>query len=157
MRAKLMSISSRCRWFFVVAVFALASTSGCSDGKIARYPVTGVVKVDGQPADGAMIFFCPVNPGPEVEHLRPSGKADASGNFTLTTIDVADGAPAGQYKVLIQWPKPMPIVDDGRDGRGAKMGPDRLKNKYYNLETTPLSATVEEKSNELPPFELTTK
>jgi hypothetical protein len=51
----------------------------------------------------------------------------------------------------------MPVVDDGRDGRGTPLGPDRLKNKYYNLDSTPLAATIEEQSNDLPPFELTTK
>jgi hypothetical protein len=113
--------------------------------------------VDGKAADGAMVFFVPANPTPETENLRPAGKADAAGKFNLTTIDVGDGAPAGEYKILIQWPSPMPVADDGRDGRGARMGPDRLKKKYYNLATTPLSVTVEEKSNDLPPFELSAK
>jgi hypothetical protein len=141
----------------LIALAALLVAPGCGDDKIKRYPVSGTVLVDGQPAEGALVFFCPVSPNPELDNLRPAGKTDASGEFNLTTIEEGDGAPAGQYKVLAKWPKPMPVVDDGRDGRGAPLGPDRLKNKYYNLDTTPLAATIEEQSNELQPFELSAK
>jgi hypothetical protein len=55
---------------------------------------------------------------------------------------------------LVKWPAPAPAGEQ-RDGRpGVLTGPDRLKGKYYNLEATPLTATVEEGSNELAPFEL---
>jgi hypothetical protein len=139
------------------AVSWLIALNGCGDGKIKRYPVTGTVMVDGKPAEGALVFFCPVDPKPELENLRPFGTTDATGTFELTTIEENDGAPAGQYKVLAKWPQPMPAADDGRDGRGTPLGPDRLKNKYYNLGSTPLAATIEEQSNELPPFELSAK
>jgi len=141
----------------LLVLVGIVAANGCSDGRISRYPVAGTVLIDGQPAEGVLVFFCPINPSPELEHLRPAGKTDASGEFNLTTIEEDDGAPAGQYKVLAKWPKPMPVVDDGRDGRGTPLGPDRLKNKYYNLDTTPLTATIEEQSNDLPPFELSAK
>jgi hypothetical protein len=152
-----MRCSSTRRAAQLFVILGLVTANGCGDGRIERYPVEGTVLVDGQPADGALVFFCPVNASGELENLRPSGKADASGKFTLTTIDFGDGAPAGEYKVLAQWPSPTPVVDDGRDGRGTRPGPDRLKKKYYNLDTTPLTAIIEEKSNELSPFELTSK
>jgi hypothetical protein len=130
---------------------------GCGDGKITRYPVSGTVLVNGQPAEGAQIVFCPVSPGPELENFRPAGFTDSAGKFSLTTIDSTDGAPAGQYKVLVKWLAQSASTDDGRGGRGGPRGPDRLKGKYYNLDTTPLSATIEEKANDLPPFELSAK
>jgi hypothetical protein len=132
-------------------VLALA---GCGDGKIKRFPVKGSVTVDGQPADGAMVVFCPVNPSPEVEALRPSAKADASGAFALMTFDAGDGAPAGEYKVLVKWPA-KPTMD-ARDGRPGAPGPDRLKGKYYNLDNTQLTAQVDGPT-ELPPFALKSK
>ena len=135
---------------------SLFTLAGCDDGRIATYPVTGAVLVDGRPAEGAIVVFCPVDPSPELEHLRPAGKADSSGQFNLTTFEPADGAPAGAYKVLVKWPAPRSEPDDRQVGgpRRAASGPDRLRGKYYNLEQTPLSATIEEQSNELQPFQL---
>ena len=47
--------------------------AGCGDGKIARNPVSGTVNVDGKPAGGAIVTFCPVGGSvPRLaEHLRP--------------------------------------------------------------------------------------
>ncbi len=134
----------------------LLTLAGCGDGKIARYPAKGTVTIDGSPAEGAMVMLCPIDPGPELKDLRPSGMTDAQGVYQLTTIDSRDGAPAGQYKVLVKWPAPPPPGAQDRDGRGPRPGPDRLKGKYYNLDSTPLSVTIEKKSNELP-LELSSK
>ena len=55
-------------------------------------------------------------------------------------------------------PEPSgPAGPDDRNGRGPKPGPDRLKGKYYDIDRSPLTATIEKKSNDLPPFELKTK
>jgi hypothetical protein len=149
-------IQLRVRKYFRLVFVApvLLAIAGCGDDRIARYPVTGSVTIDGKPAEGAMIIFCPQNPSPEVENLRPFGKSDATGAFNLMTFDEGDGAPAGSYKVLVKWPAPATV--DPRDGRPGAPGPDRLRGKYYNLDKTPLTATVEEKSNELP-LSLTSK
>ena len=52
-----------------VACFLLgigATVAGCGDGRIATYVVNGQVKVDGRPADGAIVVFCPLDPSAEV-------------------------------------------------------------------------------------------
>lgn len=153
----------------VVLLVSLPAVLGCDDGRVARYPVSGTVLVDGQPAAGAIVIFCPVETSPEAERLRPAGRTDATGKFKLTTIDPNDGAPAGKYKVMVQWPEGaeaaagaggpsgLPAAAVDRGGRGGPRPADRLQGKYYSLERTPLTATVEEQSNELPPFELTAK
>jgi hypothetical protein len=130
---------------------------GCGDGRIDTYPVTGTVLVDGRPAEKAMVIFCPADAAAEVENLRPAGVTDASGKFNLITFEAGDGAPAGSYKVLVKWPAPSQGEDRGGRQSSIGKGPDRLKGRYYNLESTPLNATVEEQSNELPPFELTSR
>src|SRR5205823_6551988 len=118
-------------------------------------PVYGSVTIDGKPAEGAVVIFCPVEAGPELKDLRPSGVTDGQGAFKLMTIQANDGAPAGKYKVLVKWPTPPPPGAEDREGRAPKPGPDRLKGKYYDLDRTPLTATIEKKSNQLPPFEVT--
>jgi hypothetical protein len=133
-------------------LIGLLAFAGCGDGKVARYPVSGAVHVDGQPAEGAIVIFCPVSTVPEADRLRPSGRTDAAGRFNLTTLERGDGAPAGNYKVLVQWPAKLP--DDGRRGRGGAGGPDWLQGKYFDLENATLTAIVEEGPTTLPAFEL---
>jgi hypothetical protein len=138
----------------IFVLLGLLSSSGCGDGRFKRYPVTGSVLVDGQPAEGAFVYFCPVSGTDEVMAKRPFGRTDSQGQYELTTFEGNDGAPAGQYRVVIQWPSEENAVDE-RSGR-AKMGPDRLQGKYYKLADSTITASVEERSNEIPPFELAT-
>jgi len=145
------------RWLHLfLGCAGLVILSGCGDGKIARYPVTGTVLVDGQPADGALVVFVPEKSSEEAKQKRPTGFADASGSFQLTTIDKNDGAPAGEYKVLIMWPQKTQASSDESGQRRGKLGPDRLKGRYF-VEDSPITAAIEEKENNLPPFQLSLK
>jgi hypothetical protein len=128
--------------------------AGCGKAKLPRYPVHGSVNVDGRPAEGAMVIFCPVTASDEAKTKRPFGLTGADGKFVLTTIEQADGAPPGEYKVLVQWPSNS--GGDTRDGMRS-IGPDRLKGKYMNLDKAELNATVGEAETNLPPFELKSK
>lgn len=132
--------------------------SGCGRGRIPTYPVSGTVNVDARPADGAIIIFCPATAGTELDSVRPAGKTDAAGKFQLTTFEPGDGAPAGEFKVLVKWPAST-LAGDDRERRpgSANKGPDRLKGKYYNQESTPITATIQKGANDLPPFELKSK
>jgi hypothetical protein len=138
----------------IVVAASLLAVAGCGGGQIATYPVVGTVLVDGRPAEGAMVIFVPTSTEPEAERKRPFGIANAEGKFGLMTFEQDDGAPAGEYKVLVQWPAPGRPTDEQRGGRRGAVGADRLQGRYFNLEKTTLTATVEEQSNELPPFEL---
>jgi hypothetical protein len=101
-----------------------------------------------------MVIFVPATTSGEAERTRPFGIADQEGRFSLTTFVQEDGAPPGEYKVLVQWPAANPQSDEERAGRRGALGPDRLRGKYFNLEKTTLTAKIEEQANELPPFEL---
>ena len=98
----------------------------------------------------AMVIFCPTEGSEEVMKLRPFGYTGPDGKFELTTVNKADGSPAGNYKVLIQWP--AKTGGDPRDG--GSIGPDRLQGRYMNLENSQLIAKIEEGPTELPPFDL---
>src|SRR5689334_14607332 len=89
---------------FALAACGLCLISGCSDGKIGRNPIHGSVNVDGKPTGGVMVIFCPTGGSDELKKMRPFGFTATDGKFELTSIDKGDGAPAGQYKVLMQWP-----------------------------------------------------
>ena len=139
------------RLFLLPLVLGTLLVAGCGKGEIARYPVRGYVIVDGQPAEGVMVIFYPVGGSEELQRHRPFGFTDPDGKFELTTLNKADGSPSGEYKVLAQWSAQG--GGDGRDG-AVNMGPDRLRGRYMNLETTPLTAKIEDGPAELPPFDL---
>lgn len=107
------------------------------------YPVRGQVFVQGKPAVKADVFFHPlVNRDPRAPH--PHARVNASGAFQAGTRRANDGAPAGEYAVTIVW-TPAEDVEDP---------PDLLGGRYRDPETSPLRVQVQEKTNELPPFNL---
>lgn len=139
------------------AIAGLFTIAGCGDGKIKRYPVTGVVLVDGQPAAGAMVIFVPVGGSDEFQRERPFGTTDASGKYELRTFQPGDGAPAGDYKVMVRWLATTSAANDADRDRSAGGPPDRLKGRYFNPETSGVTATVEERATDVPAFDLKSK
>jgi hypothetical protein len=129
-------------WFAGLLLLA-----GCGDGKVARYPVTGVVTVDGKAAPDATVMFYPVNVPAEAMKERPFSQTDSSGKYELRTLMPGDGAPAGEYKVTIRWLAASP-------GGGQPI--DRLGNRYWDPEKTSLTAKIEKGNNDIP-FQLSAK
>ena len=80
-----------------LAIVLLAAPMSASCSKHADrepvFPVKGQVTVGGQPAEGAVLVFFPVEKkGGQL--IRPSGTTDEQGRFSLTTYTERDGAPA---------------------------------------------------------------
>jgi hypothetical protein len=130
-----------CLTLFVLALFS----GGCGKKGPQPYPVKGTLRVNGEPAVGALIAFHATPPFAKT--LVPTGVVDAEGNFHLTSFAAKDGAPVGEYKVSIMWPVRR---------RGIRPEGDRLNGAYVNPDNTGLTAHVEAKDNVLPPFELKT-
>jgi hypothetical protein len=121
----------------------LAASCGGSAGKL--YPVTGKVFYMGQPAEGASVVFQPANSGPD--SVMPFGTVGSDGTFKLSTRDRGDGAPAGEYVVLVTWFPP--------NARELDNPQNKLPGRYASPTETTLKATVKEGPNELEPFQLT--
>lgn len=130
--------------------------AGCGEGRLATYPVTGTVLVDGQPAGGAQLIFCPVGGSEELSRVRPAAETGPDGKFEVTTFDPLDGAPAGEYNVMIRWPAQPPTQAAG-DAERVRRPRDRLRGRYFNPETSGITATVNEEATELPPFQLSAR
>jgi hypothetical protein len=133
----------------IVVAAAAVACSSCG-GPAGLYPVTGTVLFDGQPAVGATVTFVRKGAADPHKEQTPQGVVGEDGTFTLNGPS-GDGAPPGEYVVLVEW----------KEGAGAQRGrapalsaPDRLKKKYLDPHAPLLTATVEAKSNALPPFEL---
>jgi hypothetical protein len=138
---------------WLAAIVGLAIMSGCGDGKIARYPVQGKIAVDGKPAEGALVIFCPVEGPPELMRERPYGRTDAQGVYELRTLEPGDGAPAGNYNVMVRWIGGAESRSDDRNQSGG----DRLNGRYTDPAKSGLSYTVVEGDNEVPQFDLKTR
>jgi hypothetical protein len=136
----------RLRLLFLGLVLAVC---GCGGGP-RIVPVSGQVKLDGQPLPGALVTFRPdskeIYPGPP-----SSGETDADGRFTLRTADGHDGAVVGPHKVRIS----LPV-------KTSKAGPDapstnKLPAKYSG-DNTVLTFTVPEGGTDAANFlELTSR
>lgn len=121
----------------VIAVVALSGGPPCP-----VYPVQGVARAGTTPLVGAQIRLFPrghVLPDDAV----PTATVAADGSFTLGTFRKGDGAPAGEYVATVQWYR---VAKDGSVGGNA------LPKQYASPATSPLTVTVQEGANQLPPF-----
>jgi hypothetical protein len=118
----------------------------CSNkyGEHPPYPTTGQLKVNGKPAAGARVVFHHVADWGE-KSIVPQGFTDEHGRFELSTYGVHDGAPAGEYRVAVEWPAYR---------RGKNVGPDLLGGKFKNPKTSGLTARVGDGPTELEPIDL---
>lgn len=88
--------------------------SGCGGRELPELaPVTGVVKLDGQPLEGVVVSFYPT----EGEGGRPgTGVTDAEGRYEIMYFEGEEGARVGpnRVEVTMYWPdgEPTPGVKD---------------------------------------------
>jgi hypothetical protein len=127
----------------VLCAILVLAYCGCS-GRKPVYPVAGrVVDAGGKPVPGATVIFCPI------ENLfdnanKPAGWADDEGNFSLTTYDQEDGAPAGEYVVTVE------LRTGSRSPKRPRQAPpDRLGGKFSDPNRSPLRATIIKGENDV--------
>lgn len=117
--------------------------ASCGDGGPKLYPVSGKVEFNGQPAEGATVVLHPTDPNSP----KPSGTVGADGSFTLQTHPYGEGAPAGDYAVIITWYPP--------NSRGVENPKSKLPPRYADPTQSGLKATVQAGPTELELFKLT--
>ena len=128
-------------------MLVLASAS-CGN-KNNMYSVSGKVMFKDSPASGATVFFRRKG-GDSMNDHTIMGIVQEDGSFELVCGSLGKGAPPGEYDVLIEWKQ----LSSQRAGR-PQQGPDKFNGRYADPVPPLLHATVEAKSNDLPPFEVT--
>lgn len=130
-------------------VLSLLSVSGCGpkDNKLPVHPATGRVRVDGQPAKDVYITFVPSDPMAP----KPTAVSDEQGNLIVTTYVTGDGAPAGDYKLAIEWP--AMVNQFGRMQRGK----DQLNGKFKDAASSKWPVTIVPGPNAIPDIDVKTK
>jgi hypothetical protein len=128
--------------------------AGCSGDGVETAPVSGIVKLDGQPVSGAGVVFMPAD-GP-----MGSATTDAEGRFKLRTAD-RDGAVLGEHRVGIDLRKTSGVnIEEG--GLQGDVAPGGVKvewivpQKYSRPDTSELTALVKDEKNEFT-FDLKSK
>jgi hypothetical protein len=133
-----MSRLARHPWRVLALLLLLAFASGCGSG---RYPVAGrVTYEDGSPVPGGTVIGeATVNGKP----VGVQGNIGKDGAFSWGTERAGDGAPAGNYRVVV-----MPIaLGDSELGEGKRPAVD---GKYTRFETSGITFEVKPGRNELP-------
>lgn len=105
-------------------------------------PVEGTVTLEGQALDGAYVEFVPQGSTPGRGYI---GRTDSEGKYQLNTIDGADGAAPGEYKVVVsKWVMPDGTAfEPNQDISAMDAGAVRLvAEQYEDPDTTPLTASV---------------
>jgi len=120
--------------------------SGKGGSQKACYPVKGQVFVKSQPADGATVILSPRDAkAEEWSSGYPRATVGADGSFEVETYGVKDGAPAGDYVVLVRWPA-KGKDPDAEEGESV----DRLGGRYFDPARSTIQVKVEEKATDLP-------
>jgi hypothetical protein len=120
---------------------------GCEQGRVTTYPASGIVRFsDGQAVRFAVVEFHSATSGPS-----PHAKLDDDGRFQLGTFAVGDGAPIGDYRVIVvQHFDALPAAPGRPRGQVAPIAHDsdthgdvRVAPEYADYATSPLRAKVE--------------
>ena len=139
------------RLTLMLILCAICGSCDKSDNRKATYPVTGVVRVDGQPV-GQLAISCVSATG--LDKANPTVSAaftDKEGAFKISTYEKGDGVPVGDYVLTVIWGQ-MNLLSMQYGG------PDKLKGKYADPATSTIKFTVKEGvPTDLGTNELTTK
>jgi hypothetical protein len=90
----------------------------------ATTPVSGIVKIDGQPGHGVKVMLNPVSGVDAANPTVTEGEADKDGKFVISTYGGGDGAPPGDYMLTFEWYDRTVIRIGGGDPK------DQFKGKY---------------------------
>ncbi|MBP3953749.1 hypothetical protein J8F10_00340 [Gemmata sp. G18] len=129
------------------AVFCTALTTliGCGGREgPPLYPVSGIVRVNGQPAERVTVNFQRTDPAATGNAAHPSGVTDADGRFRMSTNKEGDGAAEGEYVVTFTW----------QSDPDSEKAADLFSGKYRAPKTSKFRAKVGTGPTELEPFEL---
>lgn len=143
-----LALIGRVAIFVLVASLAAFST-GCSqsDGRIKVHPVEGQLRWNGQPLPNAFVVLHPKDTA-DTKLLSARGQTDAEGKFQVTTYETADGAAPGEYKVTVEYYRPI------KTASGLEPGPNVLPKKLARPETSEIIVHVAEGKNTLEPISL---
>lgn len=143
------------RFVTSVAVLMGCSVLLCSCSKQGpprkdTFPVTGEVRVDGQPVGQLAVRCIDVKGLDKASPTASAAFTEENGKFKIATYQSADGVPEGEYVLTFEWGK--------WSLNGSYGGPDKLNGRYKDPKKPVKQFKVEKgKATDLGTIELTTK
>jgi hypothetical protein len=148
----------RCTFVIFLGLLIASLAVGCGKsrpaikGKMPVFPVKGKVIMDGQPMAGATIIFSPTQDFPQGSaQQRPHAVVGDDGTFQVSTYDINDGAPAGEYKVTISWKGDT----QGLNSEQRSELPEKAPETVQHERSSKLRVQVKNADNSLPEWDLT--
>ena len=145
----------------------LLFSTGCEKaGRIQGLaPAKGVVLYKGTPVEGASLTFIPDHAGPSTEQRPATAVSDASGCFTMMTLQPNDGVFPGKYTVVITKDIPERVYTNEEMQEFFRQGQptpipksnNELPKQYSSPQTSPLNVDINQKGDKLLKFELDDK
>jgi hypothetical protein len=131
-------------WLLVALALGLTASCSSKSETVKTYPAKGKLLWQGQPAAGAVVRLYLVDQSDPA--FVPSGRVGSDGEFTLTTYQANDGAPAGDYHFTFIWP-----VGKGNPREALQ---DRFKGRFARPEKAKVKLTVKAADNVFDPIDL---
>ncbi len=130
----------------LLSIVLLCTATGCgkSGWQASTYPVSGVIKINGESPEKAVLIFHSTAGPVDRRHSEPWAIVESDGSFEISTYKDGDGAPKGEYAVTLYWPA-YSFMD----------APDRLKGVYNDVNSPLTTVLVTSGENHLPSIELT--
>jgi hypothetical protein len=148
----------------LILLLSIALVGGCNqNSRLGVAPVRGRVMYDGRGVTNATVVFMPSeDANDKAKKLRPYAYVDGQGNYEIMTYKEGDGAPPGNYRVMIliagppsKSPKDKAAGEPEQQSAQGHNVPPAVIEKYGNVETSGIKVTVENGENNLQPFVLT--
>ena len=140
----------------VAVLVAALGLCGCGSkteipNRKPTFPVTGILVVDGNPAEDVQITCQSVTGIDKENPTTSSTNTDADGEFKISTYASGDGVPEGEYVLTFFWGHTDVFTRE-------YVGPDKLNNRYRDPKTATVKFTVEQGTpTDLGKIELTSK
>lgn len=132
----------------LIGAFAFWFWPSGSSRPVAVHPVKGKAVMEGAPMAGAHLVLHP-DPNSKIPAgITSRGTVADDGSFELTTFDLKDGAPSGEFVVTVVWSKP--IIVDGE----TQSGPSLVSAVYSKPESSPLRIKIAADTKELEPLQV---
>lgn len=114
-------------------LFCSSLLVGCGDGKVPTYPVSGTVVFE----NGSPVRTGTIELSSSDHNLTATGKIAEDGRFVLGTYASADGACAGNHRVIVV----QMIINDGTINHTKDHGLP-VDPMYASYNTSPLTAST---------------
>jgi len=130
---------------FTALIICLAITGCNRDGLPGLVPAAGIVTLNGDPVERAIISFAPTTTSPGVRSA--SAMTDQNGRFVVTTLHFGDGIQPGEYQIIVTKTTgtggDLSPEESARTGGGNdRQMVNHLPSKYGNKETSGLTVSI---------------